>query len=334
LKTADQTEPSVSIVIVSLGGLAELGLPMPGILAQTIADQIELIIVARAGTVSEADLLSLSGLQSVRLVEKPVITNRGLDAAAGIAVATAAFIGLHENHTRAEPETYERLLAAFRADDAALAPVMYPANGEMPWGQAMYAVAHHHASPPNTAEPISQLVLHHGLYRTELVRPFGERMKNEPRVQTELIDAGYHLRYVPQTVVWHLNDARPRCVAKLVFALGRVYGFGRQREFSVFHRIARLLASPAIVGLHVLRCARIAKRQAFTRRRFVRCLPNVIFAGSVFGIGEVIGYFDTKSVWLDDHELTEFDVLGRLAGREPAMRWLREVVHSLPADMP
>ena len=207
-------------MIVTLGGLAELGLPMPGILAQTIADQIELIIVARAGTVSEADLLSLSGLQSVRLVEKPVITNRGLEAAAGIAVATADFIGLHENHTRAEPETYERLLAAFRADDAALVPVMYPANCEMPWGQAMYAVAHHHASPPNTAEPVSQLVLHHGLYRTELVRPFGKRMKNEPRVQTELIDAGYHLRYVPQTVVWHLNEARPRSVAKVVFALG------------------------------------------------------------------------------------------------------------------
>ena len=158
--------PDLSLVIVTLGGLADLAVPVPGLRAQTVADRIELILVAAPGKIAPGELDDLTEFHSVRVVERDTISNRGRDAAAGVAVARAPFVGLHENHTRAEPATYERLLAAFTDKVGAACPAIYAANAEMPWGRAMYSVAHIHAAPPVPAEPQLHLVLHQSVRST------------------------------------------------------------------------------------------------------------------------------------------------------------------------
>ncbi len=326
--------PEVSLVLVTAHGLDELAMPLPGILGQTIARRIELILVAPEGQVTEQDLAELSALHSVRLVEKSEVVNRGFDAAAGVVFATAPFVGLHENHTRAEPQTYERVLAAFKPEDGALAPVMYAANEDMAWGQAMYAVAHHHAGPPNSDKPKGNLVLHHGIYRTELLQASGENLRDEPGVQNDLLDKGYHLRSVPETAVWHLNESRPRMVTKVLFALGRLYGFARRGKISAPMRLVRLVLAPGILGLHILRCLKNGRDQAVSTRNFLRSAPVTAFAGAVFGLGEVVGYFDKQSAWLEDHELTELHVRGRIAANTPRATWLREAIEAIPFGTP
>lgn len=326
--------PALTIVIVTLGGIAELAVPLPGLLSQTIAKRIELIIVAADGTVSSADLASLNGFHSVRCVSLAQIGNRASDAAAGVAVASAPFVGLHENHTRAEPYTYERLLAAFQPMDAALAPVFYPANGEMSWGVAMASIAHAEAAPPNDDGAKSALVLHHAVYRTNLVKPFGKTLRNEPKVQSELLAAGHALRYVPQTVVWHLNEARPNRVLSDSFALGRAFGYSRSRTIGLPERAGRALLVPAIVGLTLLRAFGAARRMAIDPFALLRATPPVALAATAFAMGEVRGYFDRQSAWTALRELHEFHVRGRLAGRAPAALWLSEAIAAMPDGAP
>ena len=327
-------QPALSIVIVTLGGVRELGVALPGILAQTIANKIELLVVARSGSVTSSDLAEISGLHSVRLIELPSIGNRGRDAAAGVAEAGSPFIALHENHTRAEPETFERLIAAFRPGDAALCPVIYPANGDMIWGNAMYAIAHADAAPPNTDRDRATLTLHNAVYRTELLRPFGEKLASESRVQTELGAMGKSLRFLPGTVVWHINEARPKRVLGDSFALGRDFGYTRSRAMGLYERAGRAALLPAIAAKNMLRCMANSHRSAATRQIFLRSTLPVMGAALAFATGEVRGYFDRKSAWSEIDELHEFHVRGRLNGRSPALLWLAEAIRDLPKGAP
>lgn len=326
--------PELSVVIVTLGGLADLAVPLPGLLRQTIASRIELIVVCRTGAIAPADLAGMSGLHSIRVVERAEIGNRGRDAAAGVAASQAPFVALHENHTRSEPATFERLLASFQPSDAAVCPVIYPANGDMAWGNAMYAIAHAHAAPPNDANVRDALVLHSAVYRTELLRPFGEELRNESSVQASLVAAGHTLRFVPGTVVWHINEARPRRVMSDSFALGRLFGFVRGAGMNPAERVGRALLVPVIIAINLLRCLRNAHRSAATRNEFLRTAIPTAAAATCFSLGEVAGYFDRRSAWTETNELHEFHVRGRLHGNRPAALWLAEAIDSLPREAP
>jgi len=328
------TLPDLSIVIVTLKGLRQLAVPLPGILSQTIAPRIELIVVAPPGEVTPEDTVGVPGLHSVQLVEREGVGDRGRDAVAGVAVARAPFVALHENHTRAEPETFERLLTAFRPSDAAVCPVLYPANGEMPWGNAMYALAHAEAAPPNDPMDRRALVLHSAVYRTALLQPYGDRLRVEHEVHADLLAAGHTLRFVPGTVVWHVNEARPRRVVADSIALGRAFGFGRSRSMGLAERSGRALLLPAIAAKNALRCLDNARRSAASRQDFLRAAGPTALTAASFAAGEVRGYFDRRSAWSEANELHEFHVRGRLNGREPAARWLAEAIRSIPEGAP
>jgi hypothetical protein len=332
--TAHDGKPDISIVIVSLGGLADLAIALPGLGQQTIASQIELIFVAGPGRITQSELLALSGFHSVRLVEKAGISNRGRDASAGIAVATAPYVGLHENHTRAEPETYERVLAAFDEVTGAVCPVIYAANSEMVWGRAMYSVAHGHSAPPVTKDPKPFLVLHSSVYRRDFLQQAGERLEHEGELQAELVQQGLQLKFVPGTVVWHVNEARPYWVVADIFQLARVFAFGRAKGMGKSERMVRALASPAIIAISVIRILQTARRSPESSLRFLTSIPVHVIAGITFGVGETIGYFDKKNPWNSLNELHEFHIRGRLDGRIPAKRWLAEAVVKLPHDAP
>jgi hypothetical protein len=97
--------PQLSVVIVTIDGLDGLTLPLPGLTTQTIASEIDLLIVAAPGRIDSRALASLEAFHSVRLFEVDRVANRGREAAAAVAEARAPFVAMHENHTRAEPGT-------------------------------------------------------------------------------------------------------------------------------------------------------------------------------------------------------------------------------------
>lgn len=309
-------------------------MPLGGLVRQTIARRIELIVVCQPGRITAEDIAGLTGLHSVRVVERPSIVSRGREAAAGIAVASAPFVAMHENHTHSEPATFERLLTAFRPSDAAVCPVIYPANGEMAWGNAMYAVAHAHAAPPNDAADKPALVLHSAVYRTDLLKPFGDVLRDEEAVQHNLVAAGHTLRFLPGTVVWHINESRPFRVMNDTFVLGRMFGFGRSRAMGLAERAGRALLLPLIVAKNVVRCLRNARGSAATREAFLRAAAPTAIAAACFSAGEVLGYFDRRNPWSESDEFHEFHVRGRLNGKRPAAAWLAKAVDAIPADAP
>ena len=327
-------DPLVSVVIVTLGGTADLAVPLPGIVNQSIASGIELVIVAKRGCVSQSDIQSISGLHSVILVETDTIENRSRDAVSGVAAATASFVALHENHTRSEPETYEKLLAAFDDNTGATCPAIYAANADMLWGRAMYAVAHGHAAPPVSAAPQPYLVLHSAMYRRALLLKAGRKLEQEGELQEELLKEGLHLKFVPGTVVWHINEARPLKVLADSFRLGRSFGFSRKGKMGIAQRLLRSGALPLLVVISAVRIMKTARRSQESSVNYLSSWPAYALTGAAFGIGEAMGYLDSQTHWTTDNELHEFHVRSRLNGRTPDKRWLIDAIALLPETAP
>lgn len=330
--TDDACAPLLSIVLVTAGGLDELAVALPGLRSQTIAETIELLIVAAVGRVSNRDILGITGFHSVRLVEIPTVGNRAKDAAVAVAVARAEFIGLHENHARAEPETYARILEAFSPRVAAVSPVVYAANAERPWGQAMYAAGHGHAAPPARPNPRPLLVQHSTVYRAGCVHRGSPSIADEGDLQASLVAEGYELAMAPGTVLWHVNESRPSYVLSDTFFLGRQFGHARSRSWSLTRRVVYVIAAPAIVAVSVRRLLGELFRTPESRSVRLRALVPCALTGVAFGFGEVRGYFDRSRPVDSAVERHEFEIVSRMAGHAPAKRWLAEAIGRLPAE--
>jgi hypothetical protein len=330
--------PQLSVILVTRDGLDSLALPIPGLLQQTIAADIELLLVAPVGVVTGATLEGLAGLHSVRVLEVGKVSNRGREAAIAVAEARAPFIALHENHTRADSQTFERMIAAHAARTAATGPMMCAANPENPWGLAMYALCYGHCAPPAHSRPRTMLPNHNSVYRTEVLRRFGsslpDRLMRENALHGELVDEGYDLRIAPDTRIWHVNESRPGRVLGDSFYLGRAYGCARSAEWSLRRKCLYAAAWPAVAALTATRFIRALHHTFGASGELPPAVLPAFLAASAHAAGEIRGYF-TQEVPIDEEiELHEFHIAGRLGGRSPAAPWLAQAVQQLPKHLP
>ena len=330
--------PQLSVVIVTRSALESLALPLPGLLQQTIAAEIELLLVAPRGVVTSATVDALGGFHSVRLLEVDRVANRGREAGVAVAEARAPFVALHENHTRADRDTFERMIAAHTERTAATGPIMCAANPENPWGLAMYALCYGHCAPPAHSSPRTMLPNHNSVYRTDVLRRFGtslpNRLMRESALHGELVNEGYELRLAPETRIWHLNESRPERVIGDSFYLGRSFGCTRSTNWPLPRKCLYAAAWPAIAGLTAARFIRDLRRTLSSTSELLPAMLPAIAAASAHAAGEVRGYFDAEIPIDEDMELHEFHVAGRLAGRAPSAPWLAEALEAMPAYLP
>lgn len=318
--------PRLSLILVCYHGRGDLLLPLPGLQAQTIAGEIELLLVARPGLFAPGEVEAITGLHSVRLVTVADPVPRGRAAAAAVPAATAPFIGLHENHTRAEPETYERILAAMPEGLAAIAPTFYCANAEAPWASAVFALAHGHCGASIDPGARDHLVHHHAVYPAVFLRAHAEELEHENRLQARVVREGGELRFQPETVLWHIEAASPRMGLWIAFILGRQFGWSRSRGWSAPQRLGRALLLPAIMAVSVLRLLKDLRRLQDSRPYVGQAALPVALMGVTFALGEVRGTFHRSNPWPDAVELHEFEVFERLDGRPPALGLLAQAL--------
>lgn len=320
--------PRLSLVLVCMHGWEDLVLPLPGLRAQTIARDIELLVVAPPGLFEREAIESISGLFAVRLLETEDAFPRGRAAAVATAVARAPFIGLQETHSRADPEAFELILAAMEGGRRIVAPTFHCANAEQPWGAATYTLTHAHAAPPVDPAPRRHLVTHHAVYPAAFLRAHAAELDREHLLQERFADEGGTLLFHPGAVLWHIEAARPGLTIWIAYVLGRQFGWSRSRGWGRPERLARALLLPAIQGLMALRLLGRLRRLQETRPTFWAAAPHTAVLGLAFGWGEVAGTFRRGDPWPMEIERHEYDSFARLSGSPPALRLLAEALEA------
>ena len=329
--------PRLTAVLASRTGLRESGPVLEHLLGQTLARDLEVIVVAPRGVVHESELKRLSGFESIRLLEVERVVNRGEAVAHGLLLARAPYASPRENHSFPSPDALEKAIQDWHSDDAAVAPAVRSANPETRRSLAMYLVAYGHAAAPADPAPRDTLPHHNAIFRSDVLRELGDRlpelMSDENRLHAELQRRGFRLRLRPDAVIWHVNEARWSRAVTDPFVFGLAFGASRGGRWPVAKRLLGALGVPIIAMLRLKGLMQMGRRAVDTRDRIWWLAPMLGLTALMAALGEAWGYLRPSTPIPEHVEAHEFHLRGRLAGVPPASPWLRDIVARLPADL-
>lgn len=291
---ADSDGPLLAVVLVTPTGLPQLQRTLESIAAQTIADRIELIVVAPSGDVLDGAGRLLPGFHSSHVIAVGPIANVDHAAARGLLAAAAPVVASIEDHAYPEPEWAERLLEGFDDACVAVGSAILNANpgASLSWSNMLIAYGQWSEATPGGE--IGWVALHNGSFRRSALEPFGDELwrllNREGEVLLRLREAGGYFRFAPAARIRHLNPSNLPSTARLRFDAGRLYAARRVREecWSWPRRMAFATLGAAVPALRYMRM----RNELFARRRDIseaRHGPALLLGLILDAAGQVAG---------------------------------------------
>ncbi|MFC1967955.1 glycosyltransferase [Chloroflexota bacterium] len=260
---------------------------------QTVADQMEIVIVApsqpQLGLV-EADLACFHSWQVVQ-VGKVTSIARGF--VAGIRNANASIIVLTEDHSFPDAKWAELLIAAHQQHWAVVGPSMRNCNPDTTLSWADFYQAYGEWAYPVSSGVVRHLPGHNSSYKRDVLLEYGDRleyiMQAESVLHRHLTAQGYEFMLESATCTSHLNFASWSSWIPARYYTGRQFAATWSLTWSGLHRLVFAVASPLIPWIRLWRIQKqIRRRQSYGF--FIRVIP-VIFAGLVLeAVGQMMGY--------------------------------------------
>lgn len=262
--------------------------------AQTIADLIELVVVAPEDQGVHPDPDSVDAFARVEVIGVPEISSLSWARAPGIRASSAPIVALGETHCWPEPDWAERLLEAHGGPWAAVGPAVYNANpsGAVSWVNLL--IDYGPWLGPTEGGELDDLPGHNSSYKREVLLAFGPRLENLLEAETimheELRRRGHRLYQEPRARVVHLNVTRLASWLGERFQTGRRFGSARGQGWPVWRRLAYAAGSPLIPLVRWLRLRRDLRRTGIGRQLGLRGRALLAGALVVSAFGELVGY--------------------------------------------
>ena len=287
----------LSVVVVTAQTFRNVRRTVRHLRQQTIASQMELIIVAPdRAAVADAAPHELSGFGRVEYVEVGPLIDVDREAARAVPVATAPLIAFIEDHAFAEPQWAEAMVTAHRGPWVAVASTMVNANPEraLSWCNLLVSYA---SSVEPVVEGEREAIPGHNLsYKREALLPFGDTLRDrivrEGGLLSELRSRGGRFLIAERARVHHINPSTIPATVEIRWHAGRLYGARRASsgQWGFARRALYVALGPLIP---VVRFSRVT-RELFgdhTRDEIARRVKPAIFAGLIVdALGQMAGY--------------------------------------------
>ncbi|MHB0858651.1 MAG: glycosyltransferase [Anaerolineae bacterium] len=287
----DRGIPAISVVLVTPDHLATIRRTVAHLRAQTIAERIELLVVAPVGAGEQVSAAEAEGLGSVRVVTLDAVRSIAQANAAGVRVARAPIVAFAEEHSFPEPGWAAALLAAYTPDQAAVGPLVRNANPESLVSQADFLIAYGRWSDPTRVGDVDLLPGHNGSYRRDVLLAYGDALEGlleaESVLHWDLRSKGWRLYLEPQARVAHLNFERPRAWAAAQFHSGRVFAASRAQAWPLPRRLLYCVAAPLIPAV---RFRRLLRQGGGAGGRRAGLYPVLLWGLLTSAVGELVGY--------------------------------------------
>jgi hypothetical protein len=260
--------------------------------AQTVADQLEIVIVAVPGaTVNESEI-ALGQFKSVITVHIDNMKSTAAARAAGVRAASAPIVALGEDHSFPDPRWAETFIAAHRGPWAVVGPAMANANPRHAISWANLAIEYGIWLDPATSGPAEHLPGHNSSYKRDVLLEYGDdlaaMLEAETVLHWDLRAKGYQLYFDANARTFHLNYTLLGPALVLRFLGGRLFGSARSRNWPMSKRLFYGLASPLIPLRRGWNTVRDLRRIGRFSPRMLALLA-VLLACDAFG--EMCGYF-------------------------------------------
>jgi hypothetical protein len=261
--------------------------------AQTVRDQLEVVIAAPSAEILGIDRADLEGFCRVHVVEVGAFEIMARPRAAAVRQATAPIAVFTESHAFPVPEWAEALIAAHRQPWAAVGPSLRNANpaGLISWANLFldYGPWVEHAGGE-----VADVPGHNSAYKRELLLSFGPELESMIRIEAVLHAAlrerGHRFYLAPQAAIYHVNVSRPADWLGERWHAARVFAAERSRTWSWPRRLLFAGGSPLIPLIRTRRTLQQIRAAGLQLRLLPRVLPFLVLSLIVNAVGEMIGY--------------------------------------------
>jgi hypothetical protein len=293
--------------------------PLDAYRRQSVADRVEVLLVAPPSVLAELADLTAPELHSLR----PIAVSEPFDLARARAVgalaASAPWVFIGETHSFAEPTLIEHLLAASRdrgkgADGPSVhgfVPAIYNVNpsGAVSWASFLIDYG---AWAPGHRGVVPQPPIYNALVaRAELERPLEEltraMMPYDESASPLDPRRGQRALAVPAARIGHLNVVRISDFALSKHWAGLAVGDLRRRRWRWPRRLAYAAAAPAVAVVlfgRYLAGWRIARRAGPLPFGVV---PLFLLGAATRAVGETIGYLGLTPA-VNDRRLERLEI--------------------------
>ena len=319
--------PALSSIIVTPDDFDTIATTVRHLSAQSIAAQLELVIVAPSADRVRVPPHEKGSFHSVRIVEIGELKSLAAAKAIGASVATAPVVAFNEDHSFPEPGWAEALLGAHRGGYTGVAPQMKNANPATALScAAMFLHFGGTVEPSSGFETDYPAATHNMSYTRAALSECGDRLGDllvaEMFLHEALRARGHRLWVEPSAVTRHANISQLWPALVHAWIGGRLYG-GLRRAFGAWplgRRIVYAGGSPLIPLLRLRRVVPLMRRTAAGRIALPRALPAITLILIVHALGEAAGYLVGVGATRDSY--SEFEThRNRHVKREERALW-------------
>jgi hypothetical protein len=280
---ATDTYDTVRPVIASLG-------------RQIDREQLEIVIIAPAGSLGRLDSSQLDVFGAVRVVAVSAPLSLPRARAAGVRAATTPVVFVGETHCFPEPDMCNRLLAGFTDDNcAAVVPAIVNANPKTALSWASYLTDYGGWGPGRASGQLEQPLKYNGAYRRDVLLELGDRLDdlldaNNEELWPILYRRGYHSCFDRDARANHVNATKLRVMLQIRFCAGALIGAQRARRWTWMRRLMYIVGSPLIPAVLVWRARSNIRFCAPGQRLPLGTTLGISVGALTKTIGEVLGY--------------------------------------------
>lgn len=285
--------PGISVILVT-DRWATIREVVHCLRAQTVREQIELIVVAPTGAELNPPQSDLEGFGGVQVIGIGSIDELAVARSVGVRAAHAPVVVLGETHAFPHPGWAEALIKAHGVEWGAVAPAFGNANprGALSWAIFLLDYGRWIAGLPAGEIPFAPT--HNGAYRRNVLLGLGADMetvlRHGDRLALYLKRCGHLSYFEPAARIDHLNISQPRAWLHERFLFGTLIAGRRAATWPLRRRLVYIAGSPLIPVLILYRL----RRSVSLLRRQGELPPGTLAAlllGAVVStIGEVVGY--------------------------------------------
>ena len=284
-------EPKLSVVLATPNSYRDIALTVAHFRAQTIQDQIELVLVAESLEKLAFPPGAVDGFASVLWVQCSKRAILGEARANGARQSGAPLVAFAEDHAFPEPEWAKAMIDAHRGSCSAVGPVVINFNPQSVVSRADFLIGYGawDADKHARGHEIELLPGHNSCYKRDALLRYddelGVLLQAETVLYWRLREDGETLWIEPRARLHHTNFSLWKTWLQVQMYHGRLFASTRAAHWSRGKKLFYALASPLIPFVRLSRLLRDNNAKALSSTRLA------IFIGLLAdGVGQMLGY--------------------------------------------
>ncbi len=315
--------PAMTVVTVTLDTFERIRKTIQCLRAQTLSEQLEILIVAPSKEKLDLDHSELNGFASYRVIEMNPIHSSGKAVAAAALVASAPIFAYAEEHAFPRPDWAAEILQAHQKPYAAVGVTIANANPTTATSWAHLIAAFGRWMAPTKSCETNHLPWHHTAYKLDLLLEYGDSleaaMEAEGVLHQDLAVRGHRLFMSSDAITEHINISRLTSLFASSFFSGWAYAGIRARrgQWHPARRLTYIAGSPLLPALRFWRSANSFWRiQQSCRSKSLSILMLLVGESIANSFGELIGYVFGACRAVERHGHYELDRASYLSRAE------------------